>query len=332
MKKYVTVLLTLALLSLAVFGSGMKFSVLTFYTTDLQNGSYNVWPILYLRIPLTNSFRLNFEDYVMGTHKTFSIGNFQIMQPTYWYMSYRNGDLSAYVGRFKSRHTLTRQMYLLRVGGLYDTVTGAEVDFKNYTYDLGLRYDWKYSEFAAYGGLLGNDYKVYLYASKGNKISLSSDFFLSLKNVSLWGAAAYDLDPSNISFGIPTVLIGGKTYFGALNFAAQYAWRPNQDAAKIWYDFNDPNKVGYPLKDFNSLLTYNFNRRNSIGLLMNWNSNLSVPTFGVKFSHGDLSVTLGSGDLNGGISGVQYLTLDYSNYFSIPLTTHPIFSPSQRSW
>lgn len=339
MRKTVLILGILALLSLGVFASGMKVSVLTFYTSDLQSGACNVWPILYFRVPLTNSMGLNLEDYVMSTHKTFNVGNFQLVEPTYWYASYRNGNWRAYIGRFKSKHTLTRQMYLLRVGGFYDTTTGVEVEFKNYTYDVGLRYDWKYSEPAAYAGLEGNNYKAYLYASKqgNNDLSLSTNIALSLENqnfrTNLWFAAAYDMDLSNISWGIPTVLLGGKTYMGPWEFSAQYARRPNSKAAKIWYDFNDPNRAGYPLQDFNSMLTYKIDGRNSIGVLANWNSNLKMPTFGLELSHGDLSLSVGNADLNGGISGVQYVTLSYSNYFSIPLTTHPLFSSQQqRQW
>ena len=335
MKKYL-VMGFIIVLSLSVLAAGMRFSVLTFYTTDLQTGSFNVWPIVYFRIPLTNTIGLNVEDYVMSTHNTFKVGNFQLMEPSYWYASYRDGALKAYIGRFKSKHTLTRQMYSLRVGGFYDTTTGAEVDYNNYTYDLGLRYDWKYSEFAAYAGLLGNNYKLYLYALKGNKLSLSTNmsfhFSKGFLNSKIWAAAAYNINPSNISFGMPTILIGGNFLFRAFDFSSQYAYQPNSNAAKIWYDFNDPNKAGYPLKDFNSLLTYNINGRDSIGMLVNWNSNLSAPTFGLEFSHGDLSIEVGNGDLNGGISGTQYAILSYSSYFSIPLTTHPLFSSPRRNW
>ncbi len=334
MKKYFVILLliTLVLTSLA---AGVKFSLLTFYTTDLQTGSYNVWPIAYLNVPLTSTIGLRFEDYVMGSHKTFKIGNFNFMEPTYWYATYRSGNVSAYIGSFKSKHTLARQMYLLRVGGFYNTLTGAEVDFKNYTYDLGLMYDWKYSEISAFTGLEGNNYKIYLYVSKGNKITLSTNasLYVNSGNMSakFWGAAAYDVDPAHISFGMPTVLIGGKTYFKSFEFSAQFADQPNSNAAKIWYDYNDPNKAGYPLKDFNSLFTYKLNRQNSIGVLANWNSNLITPTFGFQLTHGDLSLSVGNGDLNGGISGTQYVMLSYSNYFSIPLTTSPLFS-SDRRW
>ncbi len=335
MKKYL-VIGFIVILSLSVLASGIKFSVLTFYTSDLQTGNSNIWPIAYFRIPLTDNIGLNVEDYVISAHDTLKIGNFQIMEPTYWYASYRSSGLKAYIGHFKSKHTLTRQMYLLRVGGFYDTITGAELSYSNYDYDLGIRYDWKYSELAAYAGLLGNNYKLYLYASKGDKLSLSTNmlfnFSKDLLNSKIWAAAAYDVDLSNVSFGIPTILIGGDFSFKVFDLTAQYAFRPNTNAAKIWYDYNDPNKGGYPLQDFNSLLTYKINGRDSIGVRANWNSNLSMPVFGLKFSHGDLSLEIGSGDLNGGISGTQYITLNYSNYFSIPLTTHPVFSSPTRSW
>jgi hypothetical protein len=336
MRKLLIILSIVTLLPVGIFASGIKFSVLTFYTSDLQSGNYNVWPILYFRVPLINTFGLNLEDYVMSTHKTFNIGNVRIMEPTYWYASYRNGSWRAYLGHFKSKHTLTRQMYLLRVGGFYDTTTGAEVDFRNYTYDLGLRYDWKYSEIAAYAGISGNNYKAYLYANKqGNDtLSLSTNITLSMEkgnfDAFLWGAAAYNLDLSNISFGMPTILVGERTHFGVWTFSAQYARRPDSHAAKIWYDFNDPNKAGYPLQDFNSKLTYKIDRLNSLSLLANWNSNLTIPMFGVEISHGDLSLSLGTSDLDGGINGTQYVTLSYSNYFSIPITTHPLFFSSAR--
>lgn len=337
MKRFLILLAAfLILLGLVSFASGVRFSVLTFYTSDLQTGAFNVWPILYFRLPLTYSWQVNLEDYVMGTHSTFNIGNVQLMRPTYYYISYRNGGLRAYVGCFKSKHTLTRKMYLLRVGGIYKTINGAELEFKNYTYDVGLNYDWKYSELSAFAGLEGDNYEVYFYVDKGNDLSLSTDMNLSFESGKLtgllWASMAYKMSLSNISLGVPTFLLGGKGEFGALDFEAQYAYRPNQSAAKIWYDFNDPNKAGYPLQDFNSMITYNLNRRDSVGVLANWNSNISIPTFGIKLSHGDLSLTLGSGDLNGGIGGSQYVTLSYSNYFSIPLTTHPLFSSAERNW
>ena len=316
-----------AILAFSAIASGIKFSVLTFYTVDLQSGVYNVWPISYFTIPITNSIGLKMEDYVMGSHKMFKIGSFQFIEPTYWYMTYRNGSVSAYLGKFKSNHTLTRQMYLLRVGGSYNTLTGAEIDFRGFTYDFGARYDLLNSAFGVYTGMKTFNSRMYLYAAQDTKnkdewhLSTNLDYENTLKDLhlKLWGAAAYNLNVDDPVWETPTFLIGGKASWRNFELSAQFAKQPSPGAAKIWYDFNDPNKAGYPLMDFNSLLTYKVNMQNSIGLISNWNSNISYPLFGVKLSHGDLTLTVGSGDLTGGINGTQYVTLSYSNYFSIPL-------------
>ncbi len=340
MKKTVMFLAILALLSLTLMAAGVKVSVLTFYTSDLQSGAANVWPILYFNVPLTNSLGIRLEDYVLSSHKTFKLGNVPVVEPTYWYFTYRDGGLNAYVGHFKSKHTLTRKMYMLRVGGFYDSLTGAEVDYHTYTYDVGARYDLVNRVFGAYAGYKTYNSRIYFYAAQDTykssvwHLSMNADFRkdLGMFYVNAWGALAYDLDISSPTFGIPTFLMGGKVSKGNFDFEAQFAKQPSKYAARIWYDFNDPNKAGYPLMDFNSMVTYKLDSQNSVGLLANWNSNLSKPTLGFVIQHGDLSLSVGSGDLNGGINGVQYITLSYSNYFSIPLTTHPVFSSGERNW
>ncbi len=339
MKKKIVFFVLLSILSFTLMAAGVKLSVLTFYTSDLQSGAANIWPILYFNVPMTNSFGLRIEDYVLSTHKTFKLGSISVMEPTYWYLTYRNGGFDVYAGRFRSKHTLTRQMYMLRVGGFYDSLTGIEADYKTFTYDIGARYDISNHAFGAYAGYKTYDWRLYAYVSQDSWIhsklhlSLNADARKTIGNMylKLWSGMAYDLDSASPKLGMPTFLVGGRLSSGNLEFEAQFAKQP-ENGAKIWYDYNDPNKAGYPLMDFNSMFTYKFDSQNSVGILANWNSNLSVPTFGLVLSHGDLSLSVGTADLNGGLSGTQHITLSYSNYFSIPLTTHPLFSTGERNW
>ncbi len=221
------------------------------------------------------------------------------------------------------------------VGGFYDYVTGAEINYNPGAVSVGARYDQPSGTFGGYLGYNGSNFSLYGYAAqdfsyvRNNKVHLSANgqvnFNLGEVSLTAMGAAAYDLYTNSPSLGIPTTELELNANYNQFSFQGLVANQPSSSSAYIHYDTTDPDRYGYPLQVANGVLTYNLDKSNAIGALVDWNSKLSSPSFGFFYQHGYFSLTVGTGNMTGSISGTNYVVLNYSTYVSLPLTSGPLF-------
>jgi hypothetical protein len=299
----------------------------------------DIWPIAYLNIPVTKQLTLNIQDYLATNLATFSAFGVTLIQPTFWYANYYSGDWNIYLGKFRSNHVLTRESNYLWimpwVGGFYDYVTGGEINYNPGNFAMGVRYDEPTSTFGGYVGYAAKNASLYAYAAqdwsyaRNNKLHLSANgqlnFNLGDVSMSAIGGAAYDLNTSNPTFGMPTLEGELNANYNQFSFQGLYANQPTSSSAYIHYDTTDPDRYGYPLQVANAILTYNLDKSNAIGALVDWNSKISSPSFGIFYQHGYFSVTVGTGNMTGSIPGSNYIVLNYSTWTSMSLTSGPLF-------
>jgi|GEM_PF-1653958 hypothetical protein len=359
MRKYVILAVLVSVLAFSALASGIQFNILTYYTVNLQDQSTmtvnkpdvgtlswaDIWPIAYLNIPVTKQLTLNIQDYLATNLATFSAFGVTLIQPTFWYASYTSGNLNVLLGNFRSNHVLTREYSYLWimpwVGGFYDHVTGAEVNYSTGPLSFGGRYVLPpYSGLAStFGGYLGynnSNFSLYGYAAQDSKYSKNDIVHLSTNgqlnfnlgdvSMSAIGAAAYNLNTSSPSFGMPTTEIELNANYNNFSIQSLYANQPTSKSAYINFDATDPDTIyGYPLQVAQGIFTYNLDKSNAIGGLVDWNSNLSSPSFGLFYQHGYFSVTVGTGNMTGSIPGSNYIVLNYSTWTSMSLTSGPLF-------
>lgn len=343
MRKYVVLIALILVLAFSALASGTQFNILTYYTMNLQNQTStqqaNIFPIVYLNIPVMRGLNISIQDYLTTNLATFSAFGLTLIQPTFWYANYYSGDMNVYLGKFRSNHVLTRESNYLWimpwVGGFYDYITGAEVNYNPGPLSIGARYDEPSNTLGGYLGYNGSNFKLYGYASqdfsysRNNKLHLSAngqfDFTLGEVSMTAVGGAAYDLYTDNPTFGMPTTEIELNANYGQFSLQGLYANQPTSSSAYIHYDTTDPDRYGYPLQVANGIFTYNLDKSNAIGGLVDWNSKLSAPSFGLFYQHGYFSVTVGTGNMTGSVSGNNYIVLNYSTYVSLPLTSGPLF-------
>ncbi len=343
MRKYIVLMALISVIAFSALAAGIQFNVLTYYTMNLQNQTSsqpaNIFPIVYFNVPVMKGLNISIQDYLATNLATFSAFGVTLIQPTFWYANYYSGDWNIYLGKFRSNHVLTRESNYLWimpwVGGFYDYVTGGEVNYTLGNLAMGARYDVPSSTFGGYLGYSSKDLSLYAYAAqdfsyaKNNKIHLSANgqynFNLGDVSMSAIGAAAYDLYANNPTFGMPTWEAELNANYNNFSFQGLYANQPTSSSAYIHYDTTDPDRYGYPLQVANAILTYNLDKSNAIGGLIDWNSKLSSPSFGLFYQHGYFSITIGTGNMTGSISGNNYIVLNYSTYVSLPLTSGTLF-------
>ncbi len=343
MRKYFVLMTLVVVLAFSSLAAGVQFNVLTYYTMNLQNQTSsqpaNIFPIVYLNVPVMKGLNIRIQDYLATKLATFSAFGVTLIQPTFWYANYYSGDWNIYLGKFRSNHVLTRESNYLWimpwVGGFYDYVTGGEVNYNPGNLSVGVRYDQPSGTFGGYLGYNSRNFKLYGYAaqdfsfSRNNKIHLSAngelDFNLGEVSMTAIGGAAYDLYANNLTFGMPTTEVELNVNYGQFSLQGLYANQPTSSSAYIHYDTTDPDRYGYPLQVANGIFTYNLDKSNAIGGLIDWNSKLSSPSFGLFYQHGYFSITVGTGNMTGSISGKNYIVLNYSTYVSLPLTSGPLF-------
>jgi hypothetical protein len=343
MRKYIVLVAFVLILAFSALAAGIQFNILTYYTMNLQNQTSlqpaNIFPIAYLNIPVMKGLNISIQDYLATSLATFSAFGVTLIQPTFWYANYYSGDWNIYLGKFRSNHVLTRESNYLWimpwVGGFYDYVTGGEINYNPGNFAMGVRYDEPTSTFGGYVGYATKNASLYAYAAqdwsyaRNNKLHLSANgqlnFNLGDVSMSAIGGAAYDLNTSNPTFGMPTLEGELNANYNQFSFQGLYANQPTSSSAYIHYDTTDPDRYGYPLQVANAILTYNLDKSNAIGALVDWNSNLSSPSFGIFYQHGYFSVTVGTGNMTGSIPGSNYIVLNYSTYVSLPLTSGPLF-------
>ncbi len=343
MRKYIVMVALVSVLAFSALAGGIQFNLLTYYTLNLQNQTSsqpaNIFPIAYLNIPVMKDLNISIQDYLATNLATFSAFGVTLIQPTFWYANYYSGDWNIYAGKFRSNHVLTRESNYLWimpwVGGFYDYITGGEINYNSGNIAMGVRYDQPSSTFGGYAGYVSKNASFYAYASqdfnyaKNNKVHLSANgqvnFSLGDVSMSAIGGAAYDLYTNNPTFGMPTWEVGLKANYNQFAFQGLYANQPTVTSAYIHYDTTDPDRYGYPLQVANAILTYNLDKSNAIGALVDWNSKLSQPSLGLFYKHGYFSVTVGTGNMIGSIPGNNHIVLNYSTYVSLPLTSGPLF-------
>lgn len=317
MKKALILALIMVTIISTVSLSRVTLDTLTFYTIDLETGTSDIFPIVYLTIEPVKGIGLRLEDYLILSHDTLSLGPISLMKPKLYYGYYYGNDLSVKVGNFRSKYYNTRKINFLRVGGFYDYNYGIEVKYDYDKFSFLGRYNYN-ADFAEhqFGGMVSyktKDYDVALYAMKrGTNYDLSVDGSLKLLvgpvSGEIFGAVAM-YGPSLFNFP-PTLLIGALADWNKISAGMQYAY---QGSWNIKYDFSDPNSGSAWV--LNTFADYYFTSNISAGVFLDINSN--GYNYGTKIRMDNLELLISNGDVDGGMNGIQRLELSYSNYFSI---------------
>lgn len=317
MKKALIFALIMVTLVSTVSLSRVSLDTLTFYTIDLETGTTDTFPIVYLTIEPVKGIGLRLEDYIVISHDTLSLGPISLMIPKLYYGYYYGNDLSVKIGNFRSKYYNTRKINSLRVGGFYDYNYGIEVkyDYDKFSFLGKYNYNADFAEHQ-FGGMVSyktKDYAVALYTMKrGTNYDLSVDGSLKLRvgpvSGEVFGAVAM-YGPSLFNFP-PTFLIGTLVDWDKISAGIQCA---HQGSWNIKYDFSDPNSGSNWV--LNTFADYYFTSNISAGVFLDINSN--GYNYGTKIRMDDLELLISNGDADGGMNGIQRIELSYSNHFSI---------------
>lgn len=328
----------------SLYAFKLDFSLTGYLTYDINNGTYDNFPMVYWTItlpePLSN-FSLKLTDYITYTHGTFDVFGYNLILPRYYFIDSRfdwaGWRTTFQLGRLRLTRSLTQNYESVRLGGFkfdtYDTKNQSPLtvggiagytSYKsgNYTYEIGGAYSIDLNKFALYGVLtmnlerLGTGKLGVYYENRYENASINYSHQMKgdYGQINVWtGLAAVQsnlLEPSFILGATwkngPWNINGQFLYIGANKYDVEFgSGEPSEPNSS--YSWNFMSEIGY---DFSQFYLGAFLKYNSRWLANEW-----LPLYGLKLKIADLTLSFGNGDLSSSLLDVQNVLLQLTyNY------------------